>query len=121
MQDYPKLVISTIGINNGVSDRITLNQDGSSQFYGTMSFNNATSNNIVLNPNGSASFTNTLSCNDIDVNTGINIGKSSTLGYSINLGNPLGSIFPATMPTINLYGKVYFNSPDTILTNFNQF
>jgi hypothetical protein len=77
---------------------------------------NATKSNLIVN--------NSIKCNDIDFNAGtttLNIGKSSTLGYSINIGNPLGSIFPATMPTINLYGKVYFNSPDTILTNFNQF
>ena len=51
---------SNLLINNGSSDRITLNNDGSSQFYGQMTLRNGNSTNVLLNNNGTSTFKNSL-------------------------------------------------------------
>ena len=103
--------LSTVVLNNGSSDRITFNTNGTSEFYANMNIQGSQTVNGVIN------------CDDIDFITNVNdvyIGRSGSLLQNINIGNPsLASLSLA--PNINIYGKLNLNDAETVITNFTQF
>ena len=103
--------LSTVVVNNGSSDRITFNTNGTSEFYGNMNIQASQTVNGVIN------------CDDIDFITNVNdvyIGRSGSVLQNINIGNPsLASLSLA--PNINIYGRLNLNDAETIITNFTQF
>jgi hypothetical protein len=125
---------SPLLINNGVSDRITLNQDGTSQFLGAMSVSSSVSGTEFI-AQSALSFTNnvgiigyqtpTLNIGNSSLNTTTNIG-----GVSLNIGNDLSNtsvniggglgIINLNGSVINLNGLVSSINPFNFSGFFNQ-
>jgi hypothetical protein len=104
---------SNLGINNGVSDRISLYQDGSITSYGKLTVNDdITCNNLKCSDINTATTNNT----NIHGST-INIGVNSSLFNTINLGGgPLSTINLDGI--INSYGSFGFTNNNGYLNQF---
>jgi hypothetical protein len=136
--------LSSVVVNNGVSDRITLNTDGTSSFLGNMGIgsqtvtaNQTVSGNQTITGSQTVNANQTVAsqtvtrnqtvngviyANDTDFRSGneLYIGRSGIFPNNINIGNAiLASTFVA--PNINIYGKLNLNDAETLITNFAQF
>jgi hypothetical protein len=125
--------ISKVVLTDGLSDRITLNTDGTSSFLGNMGIgsqtvtanqtitgnqtiteNQTVTNQTVTNQTVTENQTvnGVIYANDTDFRSGndLYIGRSGTFPNNINIGNAFFAL-TSFSPNINIYGKLNLNDP----------
>ena len=106
---------ATLSVSNGVSDRIILNPNGTSEFANDCKFDqNLISNTII---NNSTNTLNITASRDLNVSSGTTANITAT--NTINLNAPLINIGNSNLSsTIYLYGIV-INPLDNLFNNFS--